>query len=180
MSVHPISRPAARRSLACDPDVEARCAADGQVWRDRGAALEEFAALAVDDPHRAVARARVIEAWLGWAHRYAHRYAGRGLPSDDLRPVAALALVKAVDGYDPARGDCFAAYAAPTIVGELKRHFRDCGWAVRIPRRLQELVLGIGAARETLQQRSGRSPTVEELAVELGAEPPDIIAQDEK
>jgi RNA polymerase sigma-B factor len=143
---------------------------------DPTAALKQFAALPVGHPDRAIARARAIEAWLGWAHRHAHRYASRGQSTDDLRQVAALALVKAVDGYDPALGDSFPAYATPTILGELKRHFRDYGWAIRIPRGLQELVMKVGTARQVLQQRSGRSPTVQEVAIHLGVAQDDVIA----
>jgi RNA polymerase sigma-B factor len=142
---------------------------------DPSAMLAALTALPAGHPDRPVLRARVIEAWLGWAHRHAQRYAGRGQHGDDLRQVAALALVKAVDRYDPARGDSFPAYATVTIVGELKRYFRDHTWALRVPRRLQELTLAMPPAREALQQRLQRAPTVDELAAHLGVGPDDII-----
>jgi RNA polymerase sigma-B factor len=136
--------------------------------------LVALAALPSGHPHRPVLRARVIEAWLGWAQRHAQRYAGRGQPGDDLRQVAALALVKAVDGYDPRRGDSFPAYATPTILGELKRYFRDHTWALRVPRHVQELGLAMPAAREGLEQQLRRAPTVDELAAHLDVGPDDI------
>jgi RNA polymerase sigma-B factor len=137
--------------------------------------LAALAALPAGHPHRPALRAQVIEAWLDWAHRHALRYAGRGQSGDDLRQVAALALVKAVDGYDPGKGESFPAYATPTIVGELKRYFRDYGWALRVPRRLQELNQAMPAAREHLQQRLHRAPTIDEVAAHLNVSPEDII-----
>jgi RNA polymerase sigma-B factor len=94
----------------------------------------------------------------------ARRFAGRGEPLDDLVQVATIGLVKAVDRFDPAREVEFSTYATPTIVGELKRHFRDKGWAVRVPRRLQELNLRLGAVISQLSQDLQRSPTVAEIA----------------
>src|SRR5687768_5504108 len=82
-----------------------------------------------------------IEAWLPLVRHLAHRYSGRGEPTDDLIQTATVGLIKAVDKFDPERGVDFAGYAFPTIVGEIKRHFRDRTWSVRVPRRLQELRL---------------------------------------
>ncbi|TVZ79024.1 SigB/SigF/SigG family RNA polymerase sigma factor [Streptomyces sp. BK340] len=84
-------------------------------------------------------RNEVVRAWLPMAHRIATRYRDRGESLEDLRQVAALALVKAVDGFDPDRGGAFASYAVPTITGELRKHFRDHTWVLRVPRRTQEL-----------------------------------------
>jgi len=117
-------------------------------------------------PDREPLRARAIEANLPLANRLAQRYAGRGERTDDLAQVAALALVKAVDGYDPDRLAPFAGYAVPTIVGALKRHFRDT-WGMRVPRPTQELVLGLRAATGDLEQLRGRTPTAVELAAHL-------------
>jgi RNA polymerase sigma-B factor len=95
------------------------------------------------------------------------RYFGRGIDPEDLLQVGRLALVKAVRGYRPGHGSGFAAYAVPTIAGEIKRHFRDCGWTVRPPRRLQELRADLAAAEERLRQQLHREPTAEDLAAEL-------------
>ncbi|MFE0426755.1 SigB/SigF/SigG family RNA polymerase sigma factor [Streptomyces sp. NPDC058953] len=133
----------------------------------------DFRRLAVlpDGPERDALRDRVVRAWLPMAHRIATRYRNRGEPLDDLRQVAALALVKAVDGFDPDRGGAFESYAVPTISGEVRRHFRDHTWMLRVPRRTQELRGRVrGAYRELAQ--SGREPSADEIAArtELGAD----------
>src|SRR5690349_5971791 len=109
-------------------------------------------------------RDQLIEAHLGLAEYLARRFANRGEPLDDLVQVASLGLVKAVERFDPARGLEFTTFATPTIVGELKRHFRDKGWAVRVPRRVQELHVEVNTLVGELTQRLGRSPTISELA----------------
>ena len=114
-----------------------------------------------------VLRARAIENNLPLAARLARRYAGRGERLDDLIQVAALALVKAVDGYDPDRTTPFISYAVPTITGALKRHFRDTAWAMRVPRSAQELLLNLSAATASLTHLLGRPPTSVELADHL-------------
>lgn len=101
------------------------------------------------------------------ANHLAHRYGGRGEPTDDLAQTAAIGLIKAIDKFDPTRGVDFAGYAIPTIIGELKRHFRDRTWDIRVPRRLQELRLSISEANSTLTQTLGRSPTVADIAAHL-------------
>jgi RNA polymerase sigma-B factor len=106
---------------------------------------------------------------LGLANQLARRFANRGETPEDLAQVASLALVKAVDRFDPERGVEFATFAARTIVGELKRHFRDKGWAIRAPRRVQELYLELGHVVAEKSQELGRSPTVAELAEATGA-----------
>lgn len=105
----------------------------------------------------------LIESHLGLVEYLARRFAGRGEPLDDLVQVAGIGLVKAVDRFDPDRNVEFSTYATPTIVGELKRHFRDKGWAVRVPRRLQELNLRLGSVISKLSQDLQRSPTVAEI-----------------
>ena len=122
---------------------------------------------------RAVARAAVIESLLPLADRLARRYRGLGVPLEDLRQVAATGLIKSVDGYRPHLGR-FVAYAVPTITGELRRYLRDRAWAVRPPRRLQELALRTHHAAEALCGRLGRSPSVAELAESVG-EPADRV-----
>jgi RNA polymerase sigma-B factor len=120
-------------------------------------------------------RERLIGLCLPYAERLARRFSGLGEPSADLTQVAAVGLLKAVDRYDPRLGTDFAAYATPTIVGELKRHFRDRGWAVRVPRRLQELRLDINRARNELTHELNRSPTVADLARCLDVDEEQII-----
>jgi RNA polymerase sigma-B factor len=129
--------------------------------------LEKLAGLAPGHPDRAALRRRAIVANLPLASRLARRYAGRGERLDDLVQVAALALVKAVDGFDPLRGAPFAGYATPTILGAIKRHFRDTTWDMRVPRSTQQIVLDLPAATDDLAQRHGRYPTVAELADHL-------------
>jgi len=113
-------------------------------------------------------RDRLVSENIGLARRLAHRFAHRGQPYDDLAQVASIALIKAVDRYDPERNVAFSTFATGTIIGELKRHFRDRGWAVRAPRRIQELYLELGAITESLGHQLGRSPTVPELAEVAG------------
>ena len=109
-------------------------------------------------------RDRLIERALPLAHQVARRYQRSGEPFDDLLQVARLGLCKAVERFDPGRGVAFSTYAVPTMVGEIKRHFRDTGWAVHVPRSLQERVLKVEQVGKTLSSRLGRAPTVEELA----------------
>ena len=113
-------------------------------------------------------RNRIIEGNLGLAETLARRYGGRGERAEDLRQVAMLGLLKAVERFEPERGLAFSSFAAPTIEGELKRHFRDRHWSVRMPRRLQELSLEVNQCLATLSQRLGRSPTLPEVAAETG------------
>jgi RNA polymerase sigma-B factor len=112
-------------------------------------------------------RAETIEQNLPLARRLARRYAGRGERLDDLEQVAALALIKAVDGYDSTRGFPFPSYAVPTIIGALKRHFRDTGWGLHVPRGVQELVLNVQAGSAELTHRLNRPPVTTELAAHL-------------
>jgi RNA polymerase sigma-B factor len=120
-------------------------------------------------------RRRLIEAHLGLAEHLARRFVHRGEAYDDLVQVSSLALVKAVDRFDPERGVEFTTFATRTIIGELKRHFRDRGWAVRAPRRIQELYLHIGQVIAILSQENGRSPVIKEIAIATGATEDDVI-----
>jgi RNA polymerase sigma-B factor len=112
-------------------------------------------------------REKLVEMHLPLVEHLARRFRNRGEPLDDLVQVATIGLIKSVDRFDPERGVEFSTYATPTIVGEIKRHFRDKGWAVRVPRRLQELRLSLTSATADLSQRLGRAPTVAELAAQL-------------
>jgi RNA polymerase sigma-B factor len=114
-------------------------------------------------------REALIERYLPLARHLARRYKGGGAELDDLYQVAAFALVKAVDRFDPDRGIAFSTFAVPTIVGELKRHFRDHGWVVRVPRDVQELKLRLDRMVAALTGEIGRTPTAGELADRTGA-----------
>jgi RNA polymerase sigma-B factor len=108
-------------------------------------------------------REALVDRFLPLAHHLARRYHG-GADADDLQQIASLGLLKAIDRFDPERGSAFTSFAVPTILGELKRYFRDHGWAVRVPRNLQELKVRIDAITQTLTGELGRSPTPAELA----------------
>jgi RNA polymerase sigma-B factor len=112
---------------------------------------------------------RLVEAHTGLAHRMASRFSNRGEAPEDLTQVAMLGLVKALDGFDPDRGLRFSTYATPTILGELKRHFRDRAWSVRLPRRVHDLYLNVQQAIDELAQELGRSPTLQEISVRVGS-----------
>lgn len=114
------------------------------------------------------ARDELARRFLPFARKMALRYNYTNEPLEDLVQVASLGLLKALQRFDPERGHRFTSFAAPTILGELKRHFRDKGWGMHVPRDLQEHALAMGRARERLSQRLGRSPTVQELAESLG------------
>jgi RNA polymerase sigma-B factor len=145
---------------------------------DRAKARELFvrlAAMSPDDPGRARLRDDLVEAHLPLVEYLARRFRNRGEPLDDLVQVATIGLIKSVDRFDLERGVEFSTYATPTIVGEIKRHFRDKGWAIRVPRRLQELKLSLTKATSELSQKNGRSPTVAELAGHLGLSEEEIL-----
>jgi RNA polymerase sigma-B factor len=139
------------------------------------ALLTLLADLPKESPDRIRVRERLIEMYLPLAEYLARRFRNRGEQLDDLTQVANLGLIKSVDGYDVTRGAAFTSYAIPMIVGELKRHFRDKGWDVRVPRRLQELRLEITKATSDLAQQLGRSPTVGDLAAHLSVSEEEII-----
>jgi RNA polymerase sigma-B factor len=105
----------------------------------------------------------------------AKSYRGRGEATEDLVQVALVGLIKAVDRFDADLGPGFTAFAVPTVAGELKRHFRDKGWMIRVPRRMQDVGAAMTTARETLSQRLRRPPTVDELAAHLGTSPEEVI-----
>jgi RNA polymerase sigma-B factor len=121
------------------------------------------------------AREQLIELHMPMARRMAARYAGVAEPFDDLLQVAGLGLVNAVDRFDPARGVPFRGYAKPTILGELKRHFRDRTWTVRVPRSLHDLLAKVEHANEEAIGKLGRSASVEELSVRLGVTQAEIL-----
>ncbi len=144
-----------RRTGTRCTEIAQRTRLDRQMFdrRDRG------------DPR---ARAELVERFMPLARSIALRYERKGEQMEDLIQVASMALVKAIDRFDPARGTAFSSYAVPTIAGEIKRHFRDRGWAVRPPRDVQELVLRVDRAVERLGTQLNRAPTVGELADAVG------------
>ncbi|WP_329282901.1 RNA polymerase sigma factor SigF [Streptomyces sp. NBC_00691] len=126
-------------------------------------------------PEKAELRNQLVRMHLPLVEHLARRFRNRGEPLDDLTQVATIGLIKSVDRFDPERGVEFSTYATPTVVGEIKRHFRDKGWAVRVPRRLQELRLSLTTATAELSQQHGRSPTVHELAERLGISEEEVL-----
>jgi len=118
---------------------------------------------------------QIVEAHTGLAYRLAQRFSNRGEPVEDLLQVALLGLVKAVQGFDPDRGLRFSTYATPTIVGELKRYFRDRGWAIRLPRRVHDMYLNVQHAVDDLAQEMGHSPTVRQVADRVGATEEEVL-----
>ncbi|PJE93708.1 B/F/G family RNA polymerase sigma-70 factor [Streptomyces carminius] len=122
-----------------------------------------------DGPERDELRQRVVRAWMPMAERLARHFRNRGESLEDLEQVAALGLVKAVTRYDPARGSAFESFAVPTIVGEIKRHFRDHMWGLHVPRRVQELRNRVRASsRQLSHSLDGRTPGVKEIAEHSG------------
>jgi RNA polymerase sigma-B factor len=151
----------------------------GPVAGDRYAHLEPlwaaWTATSHDTPARARLRAELIKGYLPVAHNVAHRYAHRGEPVEDLQQVAALGLLHAVDRFDPTRGCQFLGFAIPTITGEIRRHFRDRTWAMRVPRRVKELHTRINQEAAELAQQLGRSPRPSDLAARLHEPVEDIL-----
>jgi RNA polymerase sigma-B factor len=128
-----------------------------------------------DDVTRQAARQQLVELHLPLVEHCARRFRNRGEPLEDLVQVGTIGLIKSVDRFDEQRGVEFSTYATPTIIGEIKRHFRDKGWAIRVPRRLQELRMQLGTASADLTHRLGRSPTARELAEALGCTVEEVV-----
>lgn len=144
--------------------------------RERTRALfAEMAALPRESPRRQEIRSELVQTHLPLVEYLARRFRNRGEPHDDLVQVATIGLIKAIDRFDVERGVEFSTYATPTIVGEIKRYFRDKGWAIRVPRRLQELKMSLAKATSELSQQYGRAPTVSELADHLGMSEDEIL-----
>ena len=121
------------------------------------------------------AREQLIERYMSLVRSLARRYSYRGEQLDDLVQIGAIGLIKAIDRFDVNRGVELTTYATPNIIGEIKRHFRDRTWSIRVPRRLQELRLSITAANSTLTHTLGRSPTVADIAVHLGVTEEEVL-----
>ncbi|MDJ0462784.1 RNA polymerase sigma factor SigF [Streptomyces sp. H27-C3] len=130
-----------------------------------------------DGAERSAVRQEIMKAWLPMADRLAGRFRNRGEALEDLRQVAALGLVKAVDRYDPEHGSAFESFAVPTITGEIKRHFRDHMWTLHVPRRVQDLRNRVRTAQQELSQTaSGGAPTLAEIAAQAGMTEEEAVA----
>ncbi|MFD7920868.1 SigB/SigF/SigG family RNA polymerase sigma factor [Streptomyces sp. NPDC059740] len=150
----------------------------GRSYDDAPDTAGDFARLATlpEGPERARLRRELIQAWMPMAERLALRFRNRGETVEDLRQVAALGLVKAVDRFDPERSEAFESFAVPTITGEIKRHFRDCMWDVHVPRRAQELRNKVRlAVRELSTGADERVPTVPDLTAHTGLPEEDVL-----
>ncbi len=137
--------------------------------------FRELQQLTPDTPTFQRQRDRIVERCLPLADHIARRFDGRGEPRDDLVQVARVGLVNAVIRFNVDAGSDFVSFAVPTIMGEVRRHFRDNSWSVKVPRRLKELHLRLGAATAELSQRLGRAPTASELAEELGMDRDEVV-----
>jgi RNA polymerase sigma-B factor len=144
--------------------------------RDRSTTLlRELASHGITPERRASCREDLVRLHLPLVEHCARRFLNRGEPFDDLVQVGTIGLIKSIDRFDSDRGVEFSTYATPTIIGEIKRYFRDKGWAIRVPRRLQELRIAITATTGELSQQLGRSPTPQEIADRLGATVEDVL-----
>ncbi|WP_344776501.1 RNA polymerase sigma factor SigF [Nocardioides panacisoli] len=146
------------------------------MTRQRSAQLfVEFRDPDATDGARDAAREALVHLHLPLVEHCARRFRNRGEPFEDLVQVGTIGLIKSVDRFDTERGVEFSTYATPTIIGEIKRYFRDKGWAIRVPRRLQELRMQITAATAELTQGLGRSPTPREIAESIGCSVEEIV-----
>ena len=139
------------------------------------ALFDELADPATPEERRSACREQLVQLHLPLVDHCARRFTNRGEPLDDLVQVGTIGLIKSVDRFDNDRGVEFSTYATPTILGEIKRYFRDKGWAIRVPRRLQELRMSISAITGEMSQDLGRSPTPRELAEKLGVSVEEVM-----
>lgn len=137
--------------------------------------LTRLHSLAELDVKRRALRDRLVELHMPLVVYLARRFSGRNEPMNDLIQVGSIGLIKAIDRFDPGRGLEFSTYATPTILGELKRHFRDTGWLIHVPRRAQELQTTLNTARAELSQELGRAPTVSELAKRIDVDEDAVV-----
>jgi RNA polymerase sigma-B factor len=125
--------------------------------------------------HSPTVREELVDRFMPLARRLAARYAGGAEPFDDLVQVASVGLVKAIERFDPERGTAFSTFAVPTILGELKRHFRDRGWSVHVPRDVQERILKVERAMSELPAKLGHSPTIQEIGQRIQASDEEVL-----
>jgi RNA polymerase sigma-B factor len=157
----------------------------GQAYSSRGAGADVERAARAEEERRLLvryhrggdptAREALVERFLPLARQLARRYQRAGEPLDDLVQVASLGLIKAIDRFDPARETAFSSFAVPTILGELKRHFRDKGWSVRVPRDLQEMAVKVEKISEEMSRELGRAPTAAEMAERMEITPEQVL-----
>jgi RNA polymerase sigma-B factor len=140
-----------------------------------GPLFAEFAALPADHPDRVALRNKLVTGYLPVVQHIARRFAGRGEPVDDLEQAGTVGLLNAVDRFEPDRGIDFLSYAVPTITGEVRRHFRDRTWSMRVPRRLKDLQSSINGAVGPLSQELGRAPRPSEIAARLGIATEEVV-----
>jgi RNA polymerase sigma-B factor len=143
--------------------------------RDRRALEDRRLLVRYHESGDVAAREELVKRFLPLARQLARRYQRTNEPLDDLMQVASVGLVKAVDRFDPERGTAFSTFAVPTILGELKRYFRDAGWAAHVPRGMQERAMRLEQAVEAVNRRVGRSPSTKELAAELGQTEEEVL-----
>ena len=164
----PVQQPSAGEAdVTVDAEPTARTSHDRAYAREL---FGQLAALPEDDPQRQRVRDELVEMHLALVEYLARRFRNRGEPLDDLVQVATIGLIKSVDRFDLERGVELTTYATPNIIGEIKRHFRDKGWSVRVPRGLQELNVQLSRLMEQLTVQLSRSPTIPELAKAAGVE----------
>jgi RNA polymerase sigma-B factor len=159
-------------------DISTRAVVSISVGETKRRTADLFATIGDDmasQADRAAARDELVALHLPLVEHCARRFTNRGEPLEDLVQVGTVGLIKAVDRFETDRGFEFSTYATPTVIGEIKRHFRDKGWAVRVPRRLQELRLRISTVTGELTQELGRSPTPGELAASIGCTVEEIV-----
>jgi len=142
---------------------------------DASGLLLELHSLPEDDPRRKGLRDRLVELHMPLVVYLAKRFSGRSEPLNDLIQVGSIGLIKAIDRFDPERKLEFSTFATPTILGEIKRHFRDTGWLIHVPRRAQEMQTSLNTARAELSQELGRPPTVKEIAERIDADEDAVV-----
>jgi RNA polymerase sigma-B factor len=173
--VHTPELPRPRTDTAARPQAPALEQSGDRGYEHLEPVLRRYASLAATDPARAVLREELVTGYLPIAQHIARRYSHRGEPLDDLVQVASVGLVNAVDRYDPERGHSFLGYAVPTITGEIRRHFRDKTWAMRVPRHLQELHLSVNRVVDELSHQLRRAPRPSEIAQRLNVSTEEIL-----
>ncbi|KAA1420875.1 RNA polymerase sigma factor SigF [Nocardioides humilatus] len=161
--------------MTAEPRASARSAALEATRRENARLFVIFRDPDASAAERDTARDALVRLHLALVDHCARRFRNRGEPFEDLVQVGTIGLIKAVDRFDTERGVEFSTYATPTIIGEIKRYFRDKGWAIRVPRRLQELRMQISSATAELTQSLGRSPTPREIAEKIGCSVEEII-----